>query len=154
MKEQLLDTWRTHQKMNFLLFDAISDAGMQKKLSARAGRTIHLQWVHLHNVRVQWLEICAKDLHKKNKVLDKNVSFDRKSLRQALDESAQGIEELLARGWDEDGKIKGFKKGILPLLGYFISHESHHRGNMHLVLKQFGEKIPDSVKWGLWDWGK
>ncbi len=154
MKEQLIDTWRIHQKMNLLLFDATSDAGMQKTLSARGGRTIHLQWVHLHNTRVQWLEICAKDIHKKNKVLNKDAPFDRKDLRKALDESAKGIEELLARGWDEGGNIKGFKKGVLPLLGYFISHESHHRGNILLTLKQSGEKIPDTVKWRLWEWGK
>jgi uncharacterized damage-inducible protein DinB len=154
MKEQLLDTWRIHHKINLLLFDAISDTGMQKTLSARGGRTIYLQWVHLHNSRVQWLETCAKDIHKKNNLLDKEASFDRKSTRKALDQSAKGIEELLSRGWDDDGSVKGFKKGILPLLGYFISHESHHRGNILLTLKQSGEKIPDSVKWGLWEWNK
>jgi uncharacterized damage-inducible protein DinB len=40
------------------------------------------------------------------------------------------------------------------MLGYFISHESHHRGSILLTLKQCGEKIPDAVKWGLWEWGK
>jgi uncharacterized damage-inducible protein DinB len=38
------------------------------------------------------------------------------------------------------------------MLGYFISHESHHRGNILLTLKQSGEKISDAVKWGLWEW--
>ena len=40
------------------------------------------------------------------------------------------------------------------MLGYFISHESHHRGSIMLTLKQSGERIPDTVKWGLWEWGK
>lgn len=154
MKDQLLEAWRTHHQMNLLLIDNITDAGMQKTLSTRGGRTIYQQLVHIHNVRMQWLEICAKDIHKKYKVLDKEAPFNRKELRKALDGSANGIEELLSRGWDDGGKIKGFKKGVIPMLGYFISHESHHRGNILVTLKQCGEKIPDNVKWGLWEWGK
>lgn len=154
MKDQLLAAWQTHQKMNLLLIDNITDAGMQKTLSTRGGRTVYLQWVHIHNVRMQWLEICAKDIYKKYKVLDKEAGVDRKLLRKATEDSAKGIEELLSRGWDDSGKVKGFKKGVLPMLGYFISHESHHRGNILLTLKQSGEKIPDAVKWGLWEWEK
>lgn len=154
MKEQLADTWNTHHKMNLLLIGNTTDTGMHQTLSTRGGRTVYLQWVHVHNVRMQWLEICAKDIWKKYKVLDKEDPFDRKALKKALDDSAKGIEELLVRSWDEGGKVKGFKKGVLPLLGYFISHESHHRGHILLTLKQSGEKIPDAVKWGLWEWGK
>ncbi|MEO7922845.1 MAG: DinB family protein [Chitinophagaceae bacterium] len=154
MKEQLLDTWNMHQRLNLLLLDNTGDTGMQKSLGTRAGRTVYLQFLHLHHVRMQWLEICAKDLFQKNNTLDKTAAYDRKLLRQSLESSANAIGELLARGWDDGGKIKGFKKGVLPLLGYFISHESHHRGNILLTLKQNGEKIPDAVKWGLWEWGK
>jgi uncharacterized damage-inducible protein DinB len=154
MKEQLLDTWVIHHRMNLLMIDNITDAGMQKTLSTRGGRTIYLQFVHIHNVRMQWLEICAKDIFKKYMIMDKEAAFDRKIIRKALDGSAAGIQELLSRSWDDDGKVKGFKKGVLPLLAYFISHESHHRGNILLTLKQTGEKIPDTVKWGLWEWGK
>ena len=161
MKEQLLDTWQINNRMNLLLMDHITDTGMQKSLSTRGGRTVYLQWVHVHNVRMQWLEVCAKDIFKKHKVIparlshsggDKEAAFDRKGLRKAFEDSARGIEELLARGWDDGGKVKGFKRGVIPMLGYFISHESHHRGNILLTLKQSGEKIPDAVKWGLWEW--
>src|SRR6185503_13382074 len=148
MKEQLLAAWQTHEKMNRLLIDSISDTGMQKTLSTRGGRTIYQQLVHIHNVRMQWLEICSKDIFSKYKVLDKETSFSRKGLQKAFEDSAKGIEELLSRSWDGGGKVKGFKKGVIPLLGYFISHESHHRGNILLTLKQSGEKIPDTVKWG------
>jgi len=154
MKEQLLEAWQIHHKMNLLLIDNITDTGMQQTLSTRGGRTIYLQWVHIHNVRMQWLEICAKDIFSKNKVLDKEAAFNRKELRKAVEDSAKGIEELLSRSWDDGGKVKSFRKGVIPMLGYFISHESHHRGNILVTLKQCGEKIPDAVKWGLWEWGK
>ena len=79
---------------------------------------------------------------------------DKKIIKKNLEQSAKGIEELLSLSWENGGKVKGFKKGVIPMLGYFISHESHHRGNILLTLKQCSEKIPDSLKWGLWEWNK
>ena len=154
MKEQLLDTWQINNRMNLLLMDNISDTGMEKTLSTRGGRTVYQQWVHIHNVRMQWLEVSAKDIFSKYSILNKESAFDRKALRKAFEDSAKGVEELLSRSWDDGGKIKSFRKGVIPMLGYFISHESHHRGSIILTLKQTGEKIPDAVKWGLWEWGK
>jgi uncharacterized damage-inducible protein DinB len=152
MIDQLIDTWQINNRMNLLLMDNITDAGMQKTLSTRGGRTVYLQLVHVHNVRMGWLEVSAKDIFKKYKGLDKEAAFDRKALRKAFEESGKGIEELLASSCDDGGKVKGFKKGVIPMLGYFVSHESHHRGNILLTLKQSGEKIPDAMKWGLWEW--
>ena len=152
MKEQLLETWQINNHMNLLLMDNITDAGMEKTLSPR-GRTVYLQLVHVHNVRISWLEVCAPDIFKKYVAIKKETAFNRKLLRKAFEDSAKGIEELFSRSWDEGGKIKNFKKGLLPMTGYFISHESHHRGNIILTLKQTGEKIPEAVKWGLWEWG-
>lgn len=154
MKEQLLATWDANHRMHLLLINNITDAGMQKTLSTRGGRTILQQWIHIHNVRMQWLEVSAKDIFLKHTVMNKDMTIDRKVLLNGLEESFTAIWSLLSRSWDDGGKVKGFKKGIIPFLGYFISHESHHRSNMILTLKQSGEKIPDSAKWELWEWGK
>ncbi len=154
LREQLIETWRINQRMNQLLFNNTTDEGFSKTLSGRGGRTIFQQWVHVHNVRIQWLEICAKDIATDYTVLNKDMPFDTLALYNELAKSAEGIARLVGRGWDNGGKINGFKKGVIPLVGYFVSHESHHRGNMILTLKQAGEKIPDTVKWGLWEWGK
>jgi uncharacterized damage-inducible protein DinB len=154
MKDQLLETWAIHNRMNLLLLDNISDDGLQLSLSTRGGRTVRQQFIHIHNVRLTWLEIAAPAIYKSQTVLNKDPIYGRDQLNKYIEVSGAAISELLSQGWENGGKIKGFKKGVLALLGYFISHESHHRGNILLTLKQSGAKIPDAVKWGLWEWGK
>jgi len=153
MKEQLIQAWRTANHVNLILIDNVTDEGMQKTLSTRGGRTFYLQLVHIHNVRMQWLEITAKDIFKKYKTLDKEAAYDKKALKDALEDSAKGIEELINQSWENGGKIKGFKKGLIPMISYFIAHEAHHRGSILLTLKQTAVKLPDELKWGIWDWG-
>lgn len=41
---------------------------------------------------MQWLEICAKDIFSKYKVLDQETPFNRAILRKALDDSAKAHE--------------------------------------------------------------
>ena len=154
MKEQLIEAWRINNRMNILLIDNVDDSGLQKTLSIRGGRTIYVQLVHVHNVRLGWLEVSAKDIFDKYTKLDKEKAFDRKRLRKAFEESGKAIEELIDKSWENDGKVKGFKKGLIPMIAYFIAHEGHHRGHAMLTLKQTGVKVPDSLKWGLWEWDK
>ena len=154
MKEQLFEAWRIHNRMNFLLIDTITDEGMQKTLSSRGGRTVYLQLVHIHNVRLSWFEIIDESISSKYEKLDKETAYDRKILKKALEDSSKGIEELINKSWDAGGKVKSFKAGLISFIAYLISHESHHRGNILLTLKQSGIKWPETLKWGLWEWAK
>jgi hypothetical protein len=40
------------------------------------------------------------------------------------------------------------------MIGYYISHEAHHRGHALLTAKTQGIPLPDSLKWGVWEWNK
>jgi uncharacterized damage-inducible protein DinB len=59
---------------------------------------------------------------------------------------------MLQRG-EADGKVKGFKPHATAFLGYIISHESHHRGQLIATLKQAGIPLDKKVLYGMWEWG-
>ncbi|MBL8040276.1 MAG: hypothetical protein JNM04_02895 [Chthonomonas sp.] len=43
--------------------------------------------------------------------------------------------------------------GRTTWLGYLISHETHHRAQAELILREFSSALPDKVAYGLWEWG-
>jgi hypothetical protein len=46
--------------------------------------------------------------------------------------------------------VKGFKPHAAAFL---VSHESHHRGQIALTLKQAGHPLEKKVAFGIWEWG-
>ena len=75
-----------------------------------------------------------------------------KDYEKPLKNQVKAIEEFIDKSWGNGGKVKSFKKGLIPMIAYFIAHEAHHRGHAMLTMKQSGVKIPEILKWGLWDW--
>ncbi|NQX60570.1 DinB family protein [Paenibacillus qinlingensis] len=46
-----------------------------------------------------------------------------------------------------------FKPHPVAFLGYLISHESHHRGQIALLAKQLGFPLNKKTAFGVWEWG-
>lgn len=146
----LIDTWLIHSRINNYLLDAIDDDLLQR--SAAKGRSAGEQFAHMHNVRLMWLKVAAPDLFAQQTKIEKETPIDRQLLQRSLEDSAAAIAALLEQGIAA-GKIKGFKPHPTAFVGYLISHESHHRGQLILMLKQAGHKIDAKVLYGLWEWG-
>ena len=154
MKEQIIETWHINNRVNLMLIDAVSDEGLKCTLSKRGGRDVTLQFAHLHNVRIYWLERRGRDLLKGQTKIDKDGNVDRTLLKRRLTESADAVAKIVERGVDSGGTAKGFARGVIPMLGYMVAHEAHHRGNILLTLKESGHNIPQEVRYGIWDWNK
>jgi uncharacterized damage-inducible protein DinB len=155
MLEQLVDTWQINHRVTLKLLDALSEEALQATLSKRGGRDVARQLAHLHEVRTGYAEITSKtNRDAKLPHFDKGESPNRKQLRAAFAASAKAVETSIREGWDNGGKLTGFKRGVIPWVGYLIAHESHHRGSILLTLKQTGHKLSEELKWGLWDWNK
>ncbi len=151
---QLLEAWHTNNRINLFLVDRIDDEGMKCTLSKRGGRNVVRQFAHVHNVRVWHLENRARDLSKGLKVFATADEPDKETLKQALDASAAAVATFFTRAVTGEGKARTLKKGVVPHLAYFVAHESHHRGNILLTLKQCGHKIAQEDAYAIWDWDK
>ena len=151
MKDQLIETWVIHNRINLYLLDGIDEAHLAD-VSASKGRSVGQQFAHIHNVRLMWLAAAQKELAVGLVKLEKDAPLSKDGLKQHLTDSGQAIEKLLAAGFDS-GRIKGFKPHPSAFLGYLISHESHHRGQIMLVLKQSGHAVSRKVGFGMWEWG-
>lgn len=151
--DQIIETWSINNRVNLMLIDAIPDEALHVSLSPRGGGTPVKQFAHIYNIRFWKLEKMAGDLVKSWSSISLKDELNKSLLNKSLKESAECISALLNRA-GEKNKLKGFKRGVIPLLGYFISYESHHRGNIVLTLKQCGHKLPKSVTNGIWNWDK
>ncbi len=52
MKDELIEAWRTNNRINLLLIERIADEGMTCTLSKRGGRGVAGELAHIHNNRV------------------------------------------------------------------------------------------------------
>ncbi len=152
--EEVLEAWRTNNRINLFLIDRISNEGMRCTLSPRGGRNVVRQFAHMHNVRVSHLKNRSGDLADGLYQFDTYEEPDKETLKGHLQVSSERLETFFERCITGSGKARPLKKGVIPYLGYFISHESHHRGNILLTLKQCGHKVDQASAYAIWDWEK
>jgi uncharacterized damage-inducible protein DinB len=152
LEEQLVETWSIHDRIHHYMLDAIADEALTAT-SASKGRTVAEQFAHIHNVRRMWLAAAAPDLAAPIEKLDKGAALDKARLGAALAASATAVSTLLASSLAAGARLKGFKPHTVAFLGYLISHESHHRGQIALTLKQAGYPLDKKTAFGLWEWG-
>jgi uncharacterized damage-inducible protein DinB len=115
---------------------------------------------HIHNARCMWIRTLGKEHGIAVPGSVNRHRVGRRELRTALATSSRGIASLLRLGLDRGGKLPASKAYVfrnLPLdvghvLTYFVAHEGHHRGQLVLLARQLGHRLPLEVTTGLWQW--
>lgn len=152
MEEHLIETWLIHNRINLYMLEAIAAEHLDCKLAEKA-RTVYQLFAHIHNVRLMWLKAAAPELLKGLSKLESDESVGKEKLGKALEASGQAVAEMVRASLAPGGKIKGFKPHPTAFVGYLISHESHHRGQIGWSLKFAGHPLDKKTAFGLWEWG-
>ncbi len=151
MDDPLVETWLIHDRINRYLLDALADEALGASLPKC--RTVSDLFSHVHNVRLMWLKSAAPELLEGLEKLETKTVHSKLELRSALEASGRAVGELLRKAVASGGKVKGFKPHASAFLGYLISHESHHRGQVGWTLKGTGHPLDQKTAFGLWEWG-
>jgi uncharacterized damage-inducible protein DinB len=160
LRQTILDTWRTTNRVTVYLVEHLPPELWASAVPWAPRRTIGMIAGHLHNARCMWIKTLGQELG-----IAVPRSVDRRrvgpnELIPALERSSRGILRLLAIGYERGGRIPRATRYVwrnLPLdvehvLAYFVAHEAHHRGQIVLVARTLGHRLPSAVTAGLWQW--
>ena len=151
---QILETWAFHNRIMLLVLESIPDEAMEASMSSHGGRDISRQFAHLFNVRMNRLASFSKKVGKDLVLFEKGESPSKDKLIEMFQLSGEVMEGYIRSCLDNEGESPNFKRGVVLMLGYYISHEAHHRGSVLLTMKLSGFKLPNALKWGIWEWNK
>jgi uncharacterized damage-inducible protein DinB len=162
LRQTILDAWNTNNRVTVFLVENLPSELWEAKLPGAPRRSIRMLAGHLHNARCMWIKTLGKEHG-----LSVPKSIDRykvttAELAIALEESGAGILNLLKFGFVHGGSIPPSSAYVwrnLPLdvghvLTYFVAHEGHHRGQIVMLARQLGHRLPSQVTDGLWQWSK
>lgn len=158
----LIDSWRTNSRVTAYLVENIPAALWDATVPGAPRRTVRMIAGHLHNARCMWIKTLGQEhgLAVPASVDRRNVT--RRQLLAALKRSSAGVEALLELGIAADGYVPPSKRYVwrnLPLdvphiLTYLVAHEGHHRGQIVMLARQLGHRLPANISSGLWQWSK
>ena len=158
----LLTAWRTNSRVTSYLVEQLPTELWDAPLPGVPRRTIRTIAAHLHNSRSWWLRTLGAEHGVIVPALVKPRTVTRRELLAALKKSGAGMESLLELGIAAGGSVPATKRYVwrnLPLdvahvLTYFVAHEGHHRGQIVMLARQLGHRLPNEISGGLWQWNR
>jgi uncharacterized damage-inducible protein DinB len=155
----LAAAWRTSNRVTMYLIEHLPPEMWPKKVPGAPGRTVRAIAAHLHNARCMWIKMLGA---RHGIAVPRTVDVRRvrpAELLRALPRSSAGMIALLKLGAARGGAVppaawQNFPTDLAHFLCYFVAHEAHHRGQLVLLARQLGHRLPAGVTAGLWQWKK
>lgn len=155
--ESLIAAWRTNNRVTTYLIENLPPELWSENIPGVPRRTVRTIAAHIHNARCMWI----KSLGARHGVAAP-ARVDIRKARQsevsrALGRSSEGIIALIRLGAERGNSVppavwQNFPTDLVHFLNYFVAHEAHHRGQLILIARQLGHRLPQEVVDGVWQW--
>ncbi|OFV86047.1 MAG: hypothetical protein A3D93_04310 [Acidobacteria bacterium RIFCSPHIGHO2_12_FULL_67_30] len=143
LKKAIHEVWAVNEAMNQLLLKHM-DARAWRAEPPVGGRTIAAIFSHMHNDRLLWMTVWAKGRRRPAHTSRHTVTKEQAA--RALAQSAKAMENLLAGTRAAEDAV--------ARLCLMLAHDAHHRGQIMMLARQLGYRLPGKVNYGIWHWGK
>lgn len=156
-EQALIAAWHTNNRVTTYLIENLPPDLWSMTVPGSPRRTVRMVAAHFHNSRCMWIKSLGKgyDIAVPQSV---NIRTVRKAeLTRALRRSSEGMIALIRLGIARGGSVpsavwQNFPTDLVHFLNYFVAHEAHHRGQLCLLARELGHRLPREVTDGLWQW--
>lgn len=165
VRQVLLEIYAANDPMNQLILEHLDRKAWRARLPGikpGTGRTIAAIFAHLHNCRLVWLKWsaphirCPAALDPAKCTIRQASAAHKKSATACL----RMLKEVLAE--TPSPRVPKFSRGSwapewpagATMWAYMFSHEAHHRGQIIMLAKDLGFRLPDNAAYGIWHWEK
>jgi uncharacterized damage-inducible protein DinB len=153
----LIAAWRTNNRATVYLVEHLPRSVWSSQVPGVPRLTVGMIAAHIHNSRCSWIRSLGAPHGVKVPRLVDLRRVRRAELVKALSRSSAGMVGLIELGIANGGRVpratwQNFPTDMEHFLTYFAAHEGHHRGQLCLVARQLGQRLPRSVTAGIWHW--
>ena len=155
--ESLIAAWRTNNRVTTYLIENLPAELWSENVPGVPRRTVRTIAAHLHNSRCAWIKSLGArhGIAPPSRVALRTVR--PAELLRALARSSEGVIALIRLGAERGGSVppahwQNFPTDLVHFLNYFVAHEAHHRGQLILIARQLGHRLPREVVDGMWQW--
>jgi uncharacterized damage-inducible protein DinB len=150
--------WLTNNRVTEFFFENLPTELWDLKIPGAPRRTIRMIAGHLHNSRCMWIKMVGKQYSVKAPRTVNRRLVNRTELLRALKRSNEGILGLLSAAIKHDGVLKikvpyaNIPDDVVHFMVYLAAHEAHHRGQIVVIARELGHRLPTNMTSGLWQW--
>lgn len=136
LHETLMAAWRTSNRVTVDLIRHLPRELWDVAIPGVPRRTVRMIAAHIHNARCRWVETLGRQ------------------------HGIMGPEALLGLGLASGGRVppsrayvwRNLSLDVGHVLSYFVAHEAYHRGQIVMVARQRGHRLPRTALDAMWQW--